>query len=282
METANESPLKKYRRQPKLFIDLPSKGNFYPQGAVYNDTFTQLAVFSMTPSDDILFKTPDALITGNATANTITSCIPSILDPWSVPSIDIDTLLVSIRLATYGPDISVSSTCPHCKNENTYDIPLQSFIDHFNSLEYNDTLKVDDFVIKTRPLTYKEYTENQKQIVAFQRALNIQAPSIEDEKQRNEYQENVVKQIAEANLKIMVISITSVEINGEVETDLQEIVNWISGTDAKIFHALKNHSEQNVAAWRTPPHKVICGNEKCEKEHSIIIRLDQSDFFGKG
>jgi hypothetical protein len=282
MEITKESPLKKYRRQPKIFIDLPSKGAFYPSGAVANDVYTQLAVFSMTPNDDILFKTPDALINGQATVQNIKSCIPSILDPWHMPMIDLDTVLISIRLATYGPSISVLANCPHCKTENTYDIPLQSFIDHYNSLEYNDTFTVDNFVFKTRPLNYKEYTENQKQIIAYQRAINIEAPKIKDEKEKEEYEQRLINELADLNVQKMVMTITSVEIDGEVETDLQEIVNWIAGTDVKIFHALKKHIEGNVQRWAPQKKNVQCGNENCKKEHNIMVRLDQSDFFGKG
>lgn len=282
METSKESPLKKYRRQPKIFIDLPSKGKFYPAGAVYNDVYTQLAVFSMTPNDDILFKTPDALINGQATVTNIKSCIPTILDPWQVPMIDLDTLLVSIRLATYGPNINVNAVCPHCKTENSYEIPLQSFIDHYNSLEYNNRFIVDNFIFTTRPLNYKEYTENQKQIIAYQRAINVDAPKIADKEKRDEYEQTLVNKLADLNVQMLVMSITSVEIDGEIENDLQEIVNWIAGTDVKIFHALKKHTEANVAKWAPPKRIVKCGNSECEKEHSVIVRLDQSDFFGKG
>ena len=250
METHKESPLKKHRRQPKIYIDLPSNGKFYKSGTVSGDVFTQLAVFSMTANDDILFKTPDALINGQATVKNIQSCIPSILDPWQVPMIDLDTILIAIRLSTYGADLSVQSKCPHCKSENKYDIPLQRFIDYFNTLEYKDTFVIDDFVIKTRPLTYREYTDNQKEMLAFQRALSVQAPQIEDQEQRELFEQDVVSRIADA--------------------------------DAKVFHALKSHTERNVKLWSTPKHTVVCGNDECNKEHTIIVRLDQSDFFGKG
>ena len=282
MESTKESPLKKYRRQPKIFIDLPSKGAFYPSGAVANDVYTQLAVFSMTPNDDILFKTPDALINGQATTQNIKSCIPSILDPWQIPMIDLDTILVSIRLATYGPDISINAVCPHCKHENSYEIPLQSFIDFYNNLDYNDTFTVDDFVIKTRPLSYKEYTDNQKQIIAYQRAITIEAPKIQDKDKRDEYEQTLLNKLADFNVQMMVQTITSVEVDGNIETDLQEIVYWISDTDVKVFHALKNHIEKNVQTWATPIRSVQCGNDECKKEHKLKIRLDQSDFFGKG
>lgn len=282
MEPTKESPLKKYRRQPKIYIDLPSKGAFYPSGAVVNDVYTQLAVFSMTPNDDILFKTPDALINGQATVQNIKSCVPSIVDPWQIPMIDLDTVLVSIRLATYGPDIAVHATCPHCKHENNYDIPLQHFIDFYNSLDYNDTFTVDGFVFKTRPLNYKEYTENQKQIIAYQRAIQIEAKKIQEQEKRDEYEQKLLNELADLNVKMMVMTITSVEIEGELEEDLQEIVNWIAGTDVKIFHALKKHIESNVKSWSTPTKTVQCGNSECNKEHTVKIRLDQSDFFGKG
>lgn len=282
MEQTKESPLKKYRRQPKIYIDLPSKGKFYPSGAIYNDTYTQLAVFSMTANDDILFKTPDALINGNATANNIKSCIPSVLDPWNIPLIDLDTMLVAIRIATYGPDMSINAKCPHCKTENSYDIPLQKFIDHFNTLDYNDTCVVDGFTIKTRPINYQEFTENQKTMLALQRALNITLNTIKDETKREEFQEKILNDIAEASMKLIMVSVVSIEVDGEIETDLQEIVNFIAGTDAKVFKKIKEHTEKNVAAWATPAHGVVCGNSECAKEHKVIVRLDQSDFFGFG
>jgi hypothetical protein len=131
-------------------------------------------------------------------------------------------------------------------------------------------------------LNYKEYTENQKQIIAYQRAINIEAPKIQDEKEKEEYEQRLISELADLNVQKMVITITSVEIDGEVETDLQEIVNWIAGTDVKIFHALKKHIEGNVQRWAPQKKNVQCGNEKCKKEHNIMVRLDQSDFFGKG
>lgn len=282
METANESPLKKYRRQPKIFIDLPSNGKFLNSGVVYNDTYTQLAVFSMTANDEILFKTPDALINGEATANNIKSCVPSIIDPWQISLIDLDTLLVAIRIATYGPSISVKAKCPHCKTENQYEIKLQDFIDHYLQCNYNDTCIIDNFLIKTRPLTYREFTDSQKKSVALNRALSQTATKIEDEDKRNEFVNNIIQQVADLSITAIINSIQSVEVNGEIETNKQEIVDWLSGTDVSVFKQLKTHTEKNVESWKTPKQTVQCGNDECKQSHKIAITLDQSDFFGKG
>ena len=49
------NPLQKYYRQPKIYLDLPSKGNFYPKGAIEGDP-SKLPVFGMTAMDEIMFK----------------------------------------------------------------------------------------------------------------------------------------------------------------------------------------------------------------------------------
>jgi len=59
--------LEKYQRQPKLYIDLPSKGRWYPPNALAKSD--ELAIYSMTASDEIATKTPDALFSGNTTVN---------------------------------------------------------------------------------------------------------------------------------------------------------------------------------------------------------------------
>lgn len=282
MESSKESPLKKYRRQPKLFIDLPSKGKYSPSGTVYNDVYTQLAVFSMTANDEILFKTPDALINGEATAKNISSCIPSIIDPWRIPTIDLDTILISIRMATYGNSMRVQSSCPHCKEKNAYDIDLQKLLEYYSTLEYHDVVTVDRFVFNLKPLNYKQLTESKKTSVQLSRAINQQAIKIENEEARNEFVDDILQKIAEEGVKIIFQTIDSIEVDGAIETDKNEIMEFLSNQDLSVFRGIKNHIEHNSKKWRTPSQKVVCGNEKCKKEHSIVVSLDQSDFFGNG
>jgi hypothetical protein len=63
----------------------------------------------MTAKDELMLKTPDALMNGQATVEVIKSCVPSIKNPWHMPSIDIDTILIAIRIATYGENMEFSS-----------------------------------------------------------------------------------------------------------------------------------------------------------------------------
>jgi hypothetical protein len=283
MEMTNESPLKKYKRKPKVYIDLPSQGKYSSTGTTHNDVYSQLAVFSMTAADEILFKTPDALINGEATARCIQSCIPAIQNPWDIPTLDLDTILIGIRMATYGDTLTVSSKCPSCKTTHTYDIGLSDLLTYYQTCEYTDTLVIDDFTFKLRPVNYKTLTENQKKSVALQRAIEVQSRSlIEGSDEHNEFVDNLLNQIADHGINMIFDNIESITVDGETETQRSEIVDFLTNADVEIFTKIKQHIEKQSATWRTPSQTVVCGNDECKKEHKIFVGLDQSDFFARG
>ena len=111
------NPLRQYFRRPSLYIKLPSKGHFYPAGAIDMPENGELPVFPMTAIDEITSKTPDALFSGAAVTDIIQSCIPAIKDPWVLPSIDLDTILIAIRAATNGNELEIQSLCAKCEND---------------------------------------------------------------------------------------------------------------------------------------------------------------------
>ena len=49
--------LQKYKRQPKLFIDLPSQGKWYNDTIIQDGKVESMPVFGMTAMDEILLKT---------------------------------------------------------------------------------------------------------------------------------------------------------------------------------------------------------------------------------
>ena len=280
MEPNSESPLRKYRRQPKIYINLPSKGQHSPAGTFFDNKTSEIAVFSMTANDEILFKTPDALINGEATANCMKSCVPTILNPWTVSTLDLDTILVSMRMASYGSTMNVTSLCPKCNAENAYDIPLQNILDYYQTLEFNDKCYHDNFCITVRPMNYREFTELQKKSVSLQRALNFTVPQLKDDEEKDKFTDSLVNEIAQMNIKVVFDAIVSVEADGHVETDKQEIKDWIEGNDIDVFNAIRNHINKNSQVWTTPRSNATCS--KCEHSFKLNVNLDYSDFFGRG
>ena len=100
------NPLRKYFRQPKIYLTLPSKGRYYPQTAISMPESGEVPIFALTAKDEMLMKTPDALLNGEATVEVIRSCVPNILDPWHIPQIDLDALMIAIRMASYGENLT--------------------------------------------------------------------------------------------------------------------------------------------------------------------------------
>ena len=92
------NPLASFMRQPKIYIRLPSQGEFWPAGSLAASETGEYPVYSMTAKDELTMKTPDALLNGQATVDMIKSCVPSIVNPWHMPSIDLDAVLVAIRI----------------------------------------------------------------------------------------------------------------------------------------------------------------------------------------
>ena len=273
----SQSPLRQFQRQPKLYIDLPSRGKWYDDKIVADGTSTSLAVFSMTANDEIGFKTPDAMVNGEATVRNIKSCIPAILDPWNIRTIDSDSILIAIRIASYGQTMSVSSPCKKCSEDNAYDVDLQRYLDYFSVKDYTDTLVYDNFTIKLNPLTYRQWNEIQKKQTGFQRALNFQVPNIEDEKQKEDVIQNIIDQINELTVMSILDQVASIEVDGQVETNKKEIVDFLNNQDVKFFHAIKSQIEKNIADWEMPTEDIKC--EKCGYEDKLRVSLDQSNFF---
>lgn len=276
-----ESPLKKYRRQPKLYMTLPSQGFWYDDSIVNNAVYSDLAVFSMTASDEIGFKTPDALINGHATANNIKSCIPAILDPWNVVQIDIDAILISIRMATYGENMSVEHKCSKCSTTSAYDINLQKFLDFLNNQKFKDKIYIDDsMTIHLKPLTYRQWTEVQKKTVALQRALYLNSDKFDNEEKKNEYIQTLVEQLNQITVQGVLDQISSIEVDGEIENNKDEIIDFMHHADVSIYKKITKTITENSENWTLPTVNVEC--EKCQTTNHLKVTLDSSDFFVSG
>jgi hypothetical protein len=72
-DSKGKNPLANWFRQPKIYVNLPSKGKFYPAGSLDHSSTEEYAVYAMTAKDELMFKTPDAMISGQSTVEVIKS-----------------------------------------------------------------------------------------------------------------------------------------------------------------------------------------------------------------
>lgn len=275
MENYN-SPLQKYKRQPKLYIDLPSKGIWYPKQIL--EKAEELEVYSMTANDEIGLKTPDALYSGIAVKSLIESCIPNIKDAWYVPIIDLDYILAAIRLASYGPAIELTNTCSKCENKDTYSLEIQRMLDHLASAAPQYEAKISDFTFKLRPLTYKEVTDFQQSVFQIRRTMQQGLARMEEGEEKNKKINELYDQLKEKTLTTIAASVIEIITpEGESETNPQFISDFIINGDKEYYNGLQKLNDENQRKLRLPDTEVECSG--CGNKTKINPDLDYSNFF---
>lgn len=271
------NPLQQYFRQPKVFIGLPSHGVYNKPGTIQGDA-DHMPVFGMTGMDEIIMKTPDALLAGESTVKVIQSCCPSIKDAWDLSVIDLDLVLTAIRIATYGNAMEVTQTCSHCGELNDYSINLTEVIDHFQRVQYNNKVRIGDLTVSLRPITYKQ--SNDFGLKNFQLTQQfVQTDSIENDDERKQKVAELFKELAVLQNIIFSAGIESVEFGNTKVVEEHYIREWLENSENNVIDALKKHYDDNKKTWNFPPSIIKC--DECGTENTVSIELDGSSFFGK-
>ena len=270
-----QNPLQQYFRQPKIFIGLPSHGAYNKPSTIVGD-FERLAVFGMTGMDEILLKTPDALLSGESTVKVIQSCVPAITDPWDLSTLDADLVLSAIRIATYGNELNIMHVCSQCSTENEYTLDVNTMIDHYASCTYNNKLVLKDLTIVTRPLTYQQSTDFALQNFQYQQKLkNIDA--LTDEVEKKALMNEVFNDLAELRNAVYSAGIESISTGTQVVNEREFIIEFLNNCDKTIIDSIARHVSENQKTWTVPDQRVVCDN--CGAENEVSVDLDQSNFF---
>lgn len=285
MNSPNDgNPLKKYFRTPKNYVGLPSKGKFYPPGALEHSPTNEYAVYAMTAKDELTLKTPDALLNGESTVQVIKSCIPSIKDPWKMPNMDLDAVLIAIRLATYGENMEITTRIPVINEDRTFVIDLRTLLDNLNSFEFDTYIQInDDITVEIRPLTYKEFTSNAQQTFEEQKILRlVDDASISEDKKLEAFQ-NSFKNLTNITLNLVLTSIVCIDTPEGKVTNRKHIAEFFENADRSFFNRVLKHIEAIREKTSIKPLKVKMTEEDIEKgapeDFEVPITFDQSNFF---
>lgn len=269
------NPLQSYFRQPKIFVSLPSRGIFNNAGTLQGDV-TNMPIYGMTGMDEVIMKTPDALMSGEATVKVIQSCCPNITDAWQLSAMDSELILAAIRIATYGNNITVTHECPHCKSNNEYELDLSRVVEHYNTFKYDNILKVAGLTIRLQPMSYKNSTDFALKNYSVQKRLE-HAKTLEDAVEQQRIVAELFEELSVMQAEIYNASIEAVETPSETVTDRGHINEWIQNCDKSIFDAIKAKFEENRKAIKVPPFKTQC--DTCQAENPVTFELDETNFF---
>jgi len=283
-EKAKVNPLLSKMRQPKIYVRLPSQGQYYPEGSLDATINGEYPVFSMTAKDELMLKTPDALLNGQAVVSVLESCMPNILNGWEVPNIDVDALLIAIRLATYGENMD--TTVKIGGEEATYTLDLRVLLDQLqSSISWEEKVQVsEDMTVYVRPLPYRALSKASIETFETQRIMNV----VNDEKLEQEKKVEIFKEsfnkLTEVTIGIIADSIYKIETAEGAVTETEYIKEFIENCDREIFNTVKDHLDMLKERNTLKPLRVKATQEMIEKgageEVDVPIVFDAANFFG--
>jgi len=275
-----KNPLAGYFRQPKHYTALPSNGRWYPHHAIEWPATGELAVLPMTARDEITIKTPDALLNGQSTAEIIQSCVPAIKDAWFVPTIDLDVLLIAIRIATYGPAMEINPRCPKCAIMNHFTADLKEALARNLNKRWNDCITVNDLKIHIRPLSYRQLNNKQLKTFEEQRLLSeIQRSDLNETEKLTRFNDGFRK-LNNLNIEIVLESIDYIETaEGDKVADKGMIEEFLKNADRNVFESVNDLVKENKETFTLPPLHVQCDSPECKHEWDQELEFDLSNFF---
>ena len=282
--TENPNPLNKYFRQASIYVKLPS-GTDYPTDVVTKSETGEIGIMPMTAKDEIRFKTPDALMNGQGVVDVIESCVPDINDAWQIKSYDLDTILIAIRIATYGETMEINFNVPGANENVSHTINLPSILDQIKNTKVDTefTLK-DGLKIKMRPLTYKDMTSTSLQTFQQQKMYSaVQDSELPDEDKAKRFND-AFKQLTELNASILLKNISAVVMTDGTEiTDHAHIKEFVENANAVLVKEIEDKVADLRGQGAVKPLKLKASEEQIKKgapaTYEVPVTFDTANFF---
>ena len=278
------NPLTMYMRQPKIYIRLPSNGEYWPQGALDISETGEYAVYSMTAKDDLALKVPDALMNGQAVVDVIQSCVPAVKNAWACPNLDLDILLIAIRLATYGEMMTTPIKISDLEVE--YQVDLRVVMDNLqNQITWDPIVPINsELTVFVKPLTYKNISQAAIQAFETQKIMDVvNDKTMSDEQKIALFKESFGK-MSQATLSTIIDSIDRIESAHGTTAELVHIKEFVDNIDKEIYSKIETHLTDLRNRNSIKPMRVAVTDEMKERGLTgetleVPITFDPSNFF---
>jgi len=282
----NTNPLQKYYRQPAIYIKLPSGGRYYPR-EVFTPTETgDIPILPMTVKDELAFKTPDAMINGQATVDVIKSCVPNLLDPWRMVNYDTDAVLLAIRIATYGETMDINFRVPGTNEEQSHTLNLPALLEDLGKAKIEDeTTTSKGFKVVIQPLDYRTLTKIQIARFEQQKMYGTIDSSAMTEEQKQQAFAKSFETLNTVNFSLLVDSIKSITTpDGNTVVDRAQIIEFCNNADTKTITEIQEKLSSLRVQAQIPPLKIKTTEDQIKKgapaSFEVPVTYDNSNFFG--
>lgn len=260
--TKKINPLLERIRLPGETFRLPSLALFYKNGELDDSVVGgELHVYPMTTIDEIVLKTPDRLMNGDAIREVFSRCIPQVRDTGRLLSKDVDYLLACLRLTTYGPEMEITyrHSCDDAK-DHSYSVPLRPLLQKAKPIDPTTLgtsfkhVMQNGQVVSFRPPLFES-------VIKLSQAIDFAPSDITAE----EYGKLVIRTLAN-----MIESVDEI-------TDSEMIFDWLIALGAGWVREISD-AVNTVSDWGVNfKHELIC--QDCKESVTIEISTNPLTFF---
>lgn len=272
----SNNPLKQYFRRPALYFKLPSNGKGYGPGVIDMPENGELPIYPMTAIDEITTRTPDALFNGVAVTEIIKSCVPNIKDPWKISQIDLDALLLAIKIASNGSNMEIETICPKCEETSKFDVNLSAMLGNYKAGEYNTPLVLDDVQVKFKPLDYKKINEASTNQFEVQKALAM-IQDMESGDVREDQTSQLIGRMQQLAMQLVIDTIEYIKVPEATVMEKEYIREYLSNCDKRTYETIRDHTIELKKSTDTKPLQFKCIH--CTHEYDQPFNINVSDFF---
>lgn len=278
-ENFSMNPLNQYLRQPSIYLKLPSGGRYWTPGSLEMPVNGELPILPMSTRDEIMLNTPDALMNGQGVVDVIQSCVPNIKNAWEMPVLDVDAILIAIRIASFGEMMQYTSTCTQCQNADEFEIDLRAMLDL--------TVKVDEYLkpvdykgmqIYIKPINYHVInSQNLDQFEQNRLIITVNNADLSEEERVLRFND-IFKNMTRHTLTNIAGSIDHIVTpDGVKVADRQHIMEFIENSERQLFATMKEKIAVINAA--VPEKSIPSKCSECGHSQNSPFTFDQANFF---
>jgi hypothetical protein len=220
---------------------------------------------------------------GQATVDVIQSCVPNIKNAWLMPSIDLDAVLIAIRVATYGESMDVSITVPNTTIKRDYSMDLRRALDDLMLGKFSDSLMIGSMKVNIRPINYKEFTDGAVKTFEEQRIYNVVNDNKIDDQTKLDMFHQSFRKLTDITISMVSNSVVSIEVDGETVTDSNHIREFIANADKNFYSAVMEHVTKQRESFSIKPIRVTSTPDDIKAgapaTFEVPVTFDQSNFF---
>jgi len=268
-------------RHQSYYLTLPSGGKYY-KTAPQLSADGELGLMPMTAADEIKLKSPDALFNGDGLYHLFKSCAPNIPEPSEIPAIDIDAILIGIRLAAGEESMTMNSKCPSCGHSAPYEIDLNQVLRSIKPKSFDNVVEIrEDVTVTLHPITLGSQVKTQIETfyqLQMQQALANAEANMESNRELFEKALGSAIALQVGQVADCIQSVTMKKEGEEVVVDNPDhIMEWVKNMTKADHKAISDRIALISSTHKIEDMDLKC--PECEHEYKIKVELNPANFF---